>query len=204
MIKIKEAVIVEGKYDKIKLSSIIEAPIITTDGFRIFKDKEKQKFIRGLAEKRGILVMTDSDSAGLMIRNFLGKGVNKENIRHVYIPEFFGKEKRKTEASAEGLLGVEGVSNEVITDALKRAGIIADEGQEKNSDPITKLDLYEDGFFGSNNCTEKRQILLSKASLPSRLSTNALVEMLNIFMTRDEYKNLVKEIDEGYENRSRV
>lgn len=195
MIKIKEAVIVEGKYDKIKLSSIIDAPIITTDGFGIFKDKEKQKFIRNLAEKRGILILTDSDSAGLMIRSFLGGSIKKEYIRHAFIPELFGKEKRKTETSAEGLLGVEGVPTEVIVDALKRAGVVADETTEKNSEPITKLDLYEDGFFGKDNCTQKRKMLLLKASLPSKLSTNALVEMLNIFMTRDEYKELVKEIE---------
>lgn len=196
MIKIKEAVIVEGKYDKIKLSSIIDAPIITTDGFRIFKDKEKQKFIRSLAEKRGILILTDSDSAGLMIRSFLGGSIKKEYIKHAFIPELSGKEKRKSEASAEGLLGVEGVPADAIVKALKRAGVIADETEEKISEPITKLDLYEDGFFGKDNCTEKRLKLLNKASLPSKLSTNALVEMLNIFMTRDEYKQLVKEIEE--------
>lgn len=197
MIKIKEAVIVEGKYDKIKLSSIIDAPIITTDGFRIFKDKEKQKFIRNLAEKRGLLILTDSDSAGLMIRSFLGGTIKKEYIRHAYIPELFGKEKRKTEASAEGLLGVEGVSAEVIIKALEKAGIFSDEQTEKPSDPITKIDLYDDGFFGTDNCAEKRKILLEKASLPSKLSTNALVEMLNVFMTREEYKNLVREIEES-------
>lgn len=195
MIKIKEAVIVEGKYDKIKLSSIIDAPIITTDGFRIFKDKEKQKFIRSLAEKRGILILTDSDSAGLMIRSFLGGTIKKEYIRHAYIPELFGKEKRKAEASAEGLLGVEGVSVEVITKALEKAGVFSTESASENNEPITKIDLYDDGFFGKDNCTEKRKILLEKAALPSKLSTNALVEMLNVFMTREEYKNLVKEIE---------
>lgn len=195
MIKIKEAVIVEGKYDKIKLSSIIDAPIITTDGFGIFKDKEKQKFIRSLAEKRGILILTDSDSAGLMIRSFLGGSIKKEYIKHVYIPELFGKEKRKTEKSAEGLLGVEGVPAGVIIEAFERAGITSDSGQKEATEKITKYDLYEDGFFGRENCTEKRKILLSKASLPSKLSTNSLVEMLNIFMTREEYKNIVKEIE---------
>lgn len=195
MIKIKEAVIVEGKYDKIKLSAILDAPIITTDGFGIFKDKEKQKFIRNLAEKRGILILTDSDSAGLMIRSFLGGSIKKEYIKHVFIPELFGKEKRKTQSSSEGLLGVEGVPDEVIIESLKRAGVIT-ETSETPKEPITKYDLYEDGFFGKDNCTEKRKILLSKTSLPSKLSTNALVQMLNVFMTRDEYKNLVKEIED--------
>ncbi len=195
MIKIKEAVIVEGKYDKIKLSSIIDAPIITTDGFGIFKDKEKQKFIRSLAEKRGILILTDSDSAGLMIRSFLGGSIKKEYIKHAFVPELFGKEKRKTEKSAEGLLGVEGVPDKVIIEALEKAGVMSDSEEEKNTSPITKYDLYEDGFFGRENCTERRKILLSKASLPSRLSTNALVEMLNVFMTKEDYKNIVKEIE---------
>lgn len=195
MIKIKEAVIVEGKYDKIKLSSIIDAPIITTDGFGIFKDKEKQKFIRSLAEKRGILILTDSDSAGLMIRSFLGGSIDKKYIRHAYVPELFGKEKRKTEKSAEGLLGVEGVPDKIIIEALERAGVTSDFSDTDKSHFITKYDLYEDGFFGRDNCTERRKLLLSKASLPSKLSTNALVEMLNIFMTREEYKKIIKEIE---------
>ncbi len=196
MIKIKEAVIVEGKYDKIKLSSIIDAPIITTEGFSVFKDKEKQRLIRQLAEKRGILILTDSDSAGLMIRSFIGGSIKKEYIKHAYIPELFGKEKRKTSFSAEGLLGVEGVDKDVILSALDRAGVMSNENENKSGEKITKLDLYDDGFFGSDNCTQKRKLLLLKSSLPSKLSTNALVEMLNIFMTRDEYKQLVKEIDE--------
>ncbi len=195
MIKIKEAVIVEGKYDKIKLSSIIDAPIVTTDGFGIFKDKEKQRFIRSLAEKRGILILTDSDSAGLMIRSFLGGSIKKEYIKHAYIPELFGKEKRKNQASSEGLLGVEGVPDDIIIKSLERAGVTAEQ-TVCEKELITKLDLYEDGFFGKDNCTEKRKLLLNKVSLPSKLSTNSLVQMLNIFMTKDEYKNIVKEIEE--------
>lgn len=195
MIKIKEAIIVEGKYDKIKLSSIVDAPIVTTDGFRIFKDKEKLKFIRNLAEKRGILILTDSDSAGLMIRSFLGGSIKKEYIKHVYVPELFGKEKRKTEKSAEGILGVEGIPADVIIDAFNRAGITTDSSVVSSTELITKYDLYEDGFFGRENCTEKRKLLSSKTSLPSGLSTNALVEMLNVFMTREEYKKMVKEIE---------
>ncbi len=194
MIKIKEAVIVEGKYDKIKLSSIIDAPIITTDGFSIFKDKEKQNFIRKLAEKRGILILTDSDSAGLMIRSFLGGSIKKEYIRHAFIPELYGKERRKIQASSEGLLGVEGVPDSVIIESLERAGVTA-ESSQKPGEEITKIDLYEDGFFGKDNCTEKRKLLLEKVSLPSKLSTNALVQMLNVFLTKDEYKTIVKEIE---------
>lgn len=197
MIKIKEAVVVEGKYDKIKLSSIIDAPIITTDGFGIFKDKQKQCFIRKIAEKRGILVLTDSDSAGLLIRSFLGGSIKKEYIKHAYIPEVLGKEKRKTEKSAEGLLGVEGLSDEVILKALNRAGVVADASSKENSQPITKYDLYEDGFFGTGNCVNKRKLLLERLELPSKLSTNSLVQMLNIFMTREEYKKIVKEIEKS-------
>ena len=130
-----------------------------------------------------------------MIRSFFGGSIKKEYIKHVYIPELFGKEKRKTEKSAEGLLGVEGVPDSVIIEALERSGVTSDSEQGESTEKITKYDLYEDGFFGTENCTERRKILLSKASLPSKLSTNALVEMLNIFMTREEYKNIVKEIE---------
>ncbi len=196
MIKIKEAVIVEGKYDKIKLSKIIDAPIITTEGFGIFNDKEKQNFIRKLAETRGLVVLTDSDSAGFLIRKFLGGSIKKEYIKNVYIPEIAGKEKRKENYSAEGILGVEGIPMEVLVDCLSKAGVICEnENPVDNKRRVTKTDLFTDGFFGTPDCTEKRSILLKKLSLPQKLSTNSLVEMINIFMTYDEYRLIVKEIE---------
>ncbi len=186
MIKIKQAVIVEGKYDKIKLSGIIDAPIIQTDGFGIFKDKELQRMIRKLAEKRGILVLTDSDSAGFKIRSFIGSTVDQKDIVHAYIPDIFGKESRKTEPSKEGKLGVEGVSEEIIMQALSNAGVFCESTAEPER-PITKLDLYELGFTGSEDSAKKRAALLKYYSFPSRLSANSLVKVLNYITTYDRF-----------------
>ncbi len=197
MIKINQAVIVEGKYDKIKLSSIIDAPIIQTDGFGIFKDKELQRLIRMLAEKRGILVLTDSDSAGFKIRSFIGSTVDKKYIKHAYIPDIFGKERRKTEPSKEGKLGVEGVSEEVIMQALANAGVLCESSTEPER-PITKLDLYEFGFTGGENSAEKRNCLLRYYALPSRLTANALVTVLNCITTYDRFVGDVKEIEKEW------
>ena len=197
MIKIRQAVIVEGKYDKIKLSSIIDAPIIQTDGFGIFKDKELQRLIRMLAEKRGILVLTDSDSAGFKIRSFIGSTVDKKYITNAYIPDIFGKEKRKTEPSKEGKLGVEGVSEEIIMQALANAGVLYENSQEQGR-PITKLDLYEFGFTGGENSSEKRAALLKYYALPSRLTANALVTVLNCITTYERFVEDIKEIEKGW------
>lgn len=197
MIKISQAVIVEGKYDKIKLSGIIDAPIIQTDGFGIFRDKELQRLIRMLAEKRGILVLTDSDSAGFKIRSFIGSTVDKKYIKHAYIPDIFGKEKRKTEPSKEGKLGVEGVSEEVIMQALANAGVLFENSQSPER-PITKLDLYEFGFTGGENSSEKRAALLKYYALPSRLTANALVTVLNCITTYERFVEDIKEIEKEW------
>lgn len=197
MIKIKQAVIVEGKYDKIKLEQILDAVIIQTDGFGIFKDKQKQKFIRALAEKKGILILTDSDSAGFVIRSFLSGIVSPEYITHAYIPDILGKEKRKSEASKEGKLGVEGVSNEVILKALETAGII---GEQTDSDAaekkqVTKTDLYNDGICGKSNSLEKRKKLLKVLNLPERTSANSMLKIINTFLSYEDYKQAVKDIE---------
>ncbi|HAQ63195.1 MAG: DUF4093 domain-containing protein [Clostridia bacterium] len=197
MIKIKQAVIVEGKYDKIKLEQILDAVIIQTDGFGIFKDKQKQKFIRALAEKKGILILTDSDSAGFVIRSFLSGIVSPEYITHAYIPDILGKEKRKSEASKEGKLGVEGVSNEVILKALETAGII---GEQTDSDAaekkqVTKTDLYNDGICGKSNSLEKRRKLLKVLNLPERTSANSMLKIINTFLSYEDYKQAVKDIE---------
>lgn len=194
MIKIKQAVIVEGKYDKIKLSGIIDAPIIQTDGFGIFKDKELQQLIRMLAEKRGILVLTDSDSAGFKIRSFIGSTVDPKTIKHAYIPDIFGKEKRKTEPSKEGKLGVEGVSQEVIMQALANAGVLYENSSEPER-PITKTDLYNAGLTGGENSSEKRAALLRYYALPSRLSANSLVKVLNCITTYERFIQDLTEIE---------
>lgn len=193
MIKIKQAIIVEGKYDKIKLNSIIDAPIITTDGFSIFNDKEKKKLIARIASERGIVVLTDSDSAGFKIRSFFSGSFPKEQIINAYIPDIFGKEKRKNAPSSEGKLGVEGVSAQVIGKALERAGVLSQSESDENERKITRLDLYNDGLSGSPESKALKKKFLKKADLPERLSTNSLVDMLNIFMKYEEYKKLVSE-----------
>lgn len=186
MIKIKQTVIVEGRYDKIKLSGIIDAPIIETSGFGIFKDKEMQRLIRTLSEKTGIVVLTDSDSAGFKIRSFIGSTVDPKNVFNAYIPDIFGKEKRKAEPSKEGKLGVEGVSEEIIIEALEKAGVFCEKVTEPER-PITKRDLYELGFSGKTDSAEKRQRLLKMYNLPSRLSANSLVKVLNCITTYDRF-----------------
>lgn len=195
MIKLKEAVIVEGKYDAIKLSGFIDALIITTEGFGIFKNKEKQKFLRRLAKEKGLVVLTDSDSAGFMIRNFIRNAVPDENVKNVYIPDIYGKEKRKDAPSAEGKLGVEGVSEEVIMKALQRAGVNSVKTEEERR-MITNIDLFEYGFSGRDNSKEKRKKLLTALELPERMSTASLVKVLNSFVTYEEFIEKAKEIED--------
>lgn len=194
MIKIDRAVIVEGRYDKIKLSSILDAVIIETEGFGIFNNKEKQQLIRRLADTKGLLILTDSDSAGFKIRSFIKGIVPAETIKHAYIPDIFGKEKRKTVASKEGKLGVEGVKKELILEALEKAGVFCEEIEKTEKREITKLDLYEDGLSGRADSDALRKKLLFHLQLPERLTSNALVQILNTFLTYDEYKKAVEEI----------
>lgn len=197
MIKLSQAVIVEGKYDKIKLSGVMDALIIQTDGFGIFKNKEKQKFFRRLAEEKGLIVMTDSDSAGFMIRNFISSCVPKEKVINVYIPDIYGKEKRKDAPSAEGKLGVEGVSETVILEALKKAGVTAEStnNETENRRLITALDLYESGLSGGENSSLKRKMLLKKLALPERLSSSSLLKILNSFVTYEQFEATLKELE---------
>lgn len=195
MIKIDEAVIVEGKYDKIKVSGILDTVIIETDGFAIFKDKEKQKLIRFLAEKQGIVIMTDSDSAGFKIRSFI-KGITKsENIKNVYIPDIYGKEKRKTEASKEGKLGVEGMDVKIIIDALEKAGIIYSHNEKKQTREITHTDFFEDGVSGGENSSIIRKNLARELDLPEKISASSLLKIINLYMTYEEYKQVVKKVN---------
>ena len=193
MIKLDRPVIVEGKYDVIKLSNIIDGIIIKTDGFGIFKNKEKQKLLRSLAREKGIIVLTDSDGAGFVIRNFISSIVPADKITHVYIPDVFGKEKRKTEASAEGKLGVEGIKESVLLEAFEKAGVTASLTKEKRR-LITPLDLFENGLSGRPNSAEKRKKLLKKLSLPEHLSSSSLIKILNTFVTFEEFEKTVKEL----------
>lgn len=192
MIKIDKVIVVEGRYDKIKLSSMIDGIIIETEGFGIFKDKDKQKLIRKLAETKGIAILTDSDSAGFVIRNFITSIVPKEYITNVYIPDIYGKEKRKDSPSKEGKLGVEGVSAEILKEAFKKAGIGVSQSETNERIKITLNDFFDDGLTGDTQSKRKRTDLLKKLDLPERMSTKAMLDILNTFITYDEYKKLVE------------
>ena len=194
MLKINEAVIVEGKYDKIKLSAVLDTVIIETDGFAIFKDKEKQKLIRFLAEKRGIIIMTDSDSAGFKIRSFINGITKSKNIKNVYMPDIYGKEKRKTEASKEGKIGVEGMKTEVIMSALSKAGVLCTENSKTENREITRTDFFEDGISGRDNSSEIRKALARELQLPERISASSLLKIINTYLTFDEYKDAVNRV----------
>lgn len=191
-IKLTEAVIVEGKYDKIKLSNILDAFIIETNGFAVFKDKTKLSFIKKLAKERGIIILTDSDHAGFMIRNYISSGVPKEQIKNVYIPDVFGKEKRKNTPSKEGKLGVEGMTKEVIVEALSKAGITS--SKSVCSDPVTTVDFYDLGLTGGAGSKAKRKALCKALDLPEFLSTSSLISCINNFMTKEEFYSVCQNL----------
>lgn len=197
MIKLKQAVVVEGKYDKITLSSIIDAVIIVTNGFGIFKDKEKLELIKFYAGTTGIIIMTDSDRAGFIIRNHIKGAVKNGKIQNVYIPDIMGKEKRKLKPSAEGKLGVEGMNKEIILKALEKAGIAADETEIKKDSLITKTDLFILGLSGGQNSSELRRKLLNHLKLPSLLSANSMLEVLNTMMDIDRLRTIMDEVVKG-------
>lgn len=194
MLKTDKIIIVEGRYDKIKLSSIIDAVIIETEGFGIFKDKQKQKMLRKLSESKQIVILTDSDSAGFVIRNFISGFIPKDRIINAYIPDVYGREKRKQNYSKEGKLGVEGIDADIIRSSLEKAGVTISVETEK-SKPVTKQDLYIDGLSGGENSALKRAALLKYLDLPERMTVNAMLEIMNSFMTYDDYKNALSECE---------
>lgn len=196
MRKIREVIVVEGKYDAIRLHSAVDATVIETNGFGIFKDTEMLALLRHLAQTRGLLVLTDSDGAGFVIRDFLGGAIPKEQIKHAYIPEIVGKERRKAAPSKEGLLGVEGVDNAVIVDALHRAGATF-EGEETTPFTgcgLTKTDLYNAGLVGGADSAAKRRRLQKALGLPEKLSANRLLEILNIAVSPEEFAAALKKV----------
>lgn len=187
MIKVKETIIVEGEYDKKKVASILDANVIVTDGFRIFKNKEMQKLLKMIAKKDGIVILTDSDKAGFIIRNFIKNCTAGEKVYHAFIPELKGKEKRKTLPGKEGILGVEGMEKEVIIKAIENSGAtIIGKEKEENKEKITKLDLYRAGFFGRENSRQKREEFLKKNGLPLKISANMLVEIINLLFNKED------------------
>lgn len=186
MLKIKQAVIVEGKYDKIRLSNLVDAVIIPTNGFELYRDKETAELIKMLTKKTGIIILTDSDSAGFQIRSRLRNITRGGEVINVYIPDIMGKERRKRSPSAEGKLGVEGVDDEILLEAFRKAGVFAEE-RTVPKDPITKADLMERGLVGGENSADKRAKLQRSLGLPVRLSANMLLEILNVMYSREEF-----------------
>lgn len=196
MYRVKETIIVEGTYDKIKLSGFIDGVILTTGGFTVFKNGALRESIKELAERTGIVILTDSDAAGFKIRNFIKQSVPEKYIKHAYIPDISGKEKRKREPGKEGLLGVEGMSEEIIIDALKKAGCTIDgsSAAPKADRAVTKADLMKYGLAGSGSSAEKRRAFAHKLKLPARLSSNMLLDIINRLLTFEEFKRLAEEI----------
>jgi ribonuclease M5 len=197
MRKLKEVIVVEGRYDKNTLSQVVDTVIITVNGFSVFKDKEKLALLRRLGHERGLIVLTDSDGAGLVIRNHLNGILPKECIRHAYIPDVFGKERRKARPSKEGKLGVEGMTTEILKEALRRAGVGSAAAEKK--DPIVKMDLFEDGLTGGEGSAELRKRMLRMLQLPENLTTNAMLQAMNSFMTRAEYRAAVQQLKTAQE-----
>lgn len=193
MIKLKIPIIVEGKYDKITLENVVDTLIISTDGFRIFKNKEMCDLIRTLAKEKGIIIMTDSDGAGQVIRNHIKNIAADGEIINVYVPQLKGKEKRKNAPSKEGFLGVEGLSKEVLTEALLKYGVLND-GVDTPEKRITKVDFYNLSLSGTENSGENRKKLILALGLPSTLSSSALLEVVNTLYTYDEFVKIAEKI----------
>ena len=189
MLRIKQAIIVEGRYDKIRLSNITDAVVICTNGFSIYKDREKQELIKSLAAKTGIIILTDSDSAGFQIRSFIRSIVKQGEVLNAVTPDILGKERRKAVPGKEGLLGVEGMTPEILLKALRNAGAEFEDGSAPSSakTPITKQDLFVLGLSGGPESTKKRAALLSALSLPAHMSANALLQALNVLFSHDEF-----------------
>lgn len=193
MVKIKEAIVVEGRYDKNTLSQIVDAPILQTNGFGIMKDNAQLELLRCVAKKRGLIILTDSDGAGFVIRNFLKGAIPNQYLKHAYIPDVAGKERRKAAPGKEGKLGVEGMTPQIIVDCLRRAGATL-EGEDVPTPKgeITKLDLFQMGLSGNPDSKQKRLALLKKLNLPEHMSSNAMLQALNLLYSRDEIYRIVE------------
>lgn len=192
MIKIREAIVVEGRYDKNTLSQIVDAPILETSGFGIFKDKKQLAFLRKVAMTRGLIVLTDSDGAGFVIRNHLKSAIDPKYLKHAYIPDVFGKERRKATAGKEGKLGVEGMHPDTILEALRRAGATFEDESPRTLQSITKQDLAELGLSGGKDSSFRRKELLKKLELPEHMSANAMLQALNLLYSLDELRRMVQ------------
>ena len=192
MVKIKEAIVVEGRYDKNTLSQIVDAPILETSGFGIFKDKKQMALLRRVAQTRGLIVFTDSDGAGFVIRNHIKSAIPGKYLKHAYIPDILGKEKRKAAPGKEGKLGVEGMSREIILEALRRAGATIEGEEAPVTRQITKQDLMALGLSGGADAAAKRLALLKKCNLPEHMSANAMLQALNLLYSLEELKTMIE------------
>lgn len=195
MVRVREAIIVEGRYDRNTLSQIVDAPIFETNGFGIFKDKQQLALLRAVAERRGLIVLTDSDGAGFVIRNYLKSAIPGKYLKHAYIPDISGKEKRKTSPGKEGKLGVEGMRPEVILDALRTCGATISDEAGKVPSGITKQDFVELGLSGGTDSSQKRKALQKKLNLPEHMSANALLQALNLLVSTEELRAMVDEME---------
>ena len=193
MIKIKEAILVEGRYDKNTLSQIVDTAIFECSGFGIFKNKEQMDLLRKVAQKRGLIVFTDSDGAGFVIRNHVKSAIDNAYLKHAYIPDVYGKERRKAAPGKEGKIGVEGMSADVLLDALRRSGATFEDSVAPGPGGITKQDMMELGLSGGKDSAAKRLELLKKLGLPERMSANAMLQSLNVLYSKDELVKLLEE-----------
>ena len=197
MIRVREAIVVEGRYDKAALCGAVDAVVLETGGFGVFSDREKLELLRRLAEKRGLIILTDSDGGGFLIRSFLKSAMDPARIKHAYIPDVPGKERRKRRPGREGKLGVEGMSADVLIDCLRRAGatIEGEDGSRSEEPRVTKAELYAWGLTGRPNSAARRAELKKTLGLPERLTTNALMDVLSVLMTREELERRLAELD---------
>ena len=189
MRKVREVIVVEGRYDKNALKQVVDAVVVETRGFGVFSDRERLALLRRMAEERGLILLTDSDGAGFVIRNFLKGAIPKSRLKQAYIPDVYGKERRKAAPGKEGKLGVEGMPPQVLLEALERAGAVFEDGgaSEEARRPVTKADFYQLGLTGGPNSGAKRAALLKKLGLPERMTANALLEAVNLLYGREEF-----------------
>ncbi len=197
MVYIKGAILVEGRYDKNTLSQIVDAPIFETAGFGIFKNKEQMALLRRVAESRGLIVFTDSDGAGFVIRNHVKGAIPAEFLKHAYTPDILGKERRKSAPGKEGKLGVEGMTRDVILASLRRAGATFEDGTQKKTGDITKQDMMELGLSGGRNSCTLRQKLLKELDFPEKMSANALLQALNLLYSLKELTHIVSTLEQN-------
>ena len=198
MLKLSQTIIVEGRYDKARISSLVDAPILMTDGFRVFRDRSLLATIRRLAQADGIIILTDSDAAGFRIRSYIADGIDDSKITHVYIPDLPGKERRKAKPGAEGKLGVEGVSQQILLEAFARAGITAEQTGERPapSDPVTQSDFLAWGLCGGDHSAQLRRALLAHLGLPARMNVKTMLKTINSLYSKEQMIQIVKQITE--------